>query len=84
MVVPSVGANGSAIALRGYGNETLLSEAQLDVIDQPVVIVRLPSRLMMGTDEFAKHIAIRGEVAARGVRRAYEQLGLTCSWMSVA
>ena len=68
------GANAQQIAAR-YGNETLLSEAQLDVIDQLGGVVRLPSRLMMGTDEFAKHIAIRGEVAARGVRRAYEQLG---------
>lgn len=32
--------------------------------------VRLPSRALLGTDEFAKHLAYRGEVAARGVRRA--------------
>lgn len=32
--------------------------------------VRLPSRAMLGTDEFAKALAVRGEVAARGVRRA--------------
>jgi hypothetical protein len=36
-------------------------------------IVRLPSRALLGTDEFAKHLAIRGEVAARGVRRAAQQ-----------
>jgi hypothetical protein len=33
-------------------------------------IVRLPSRGMLGMDEFAKTLALRGEVAANGVRRA--------------
>ena len=33
-------------------------------------IVRLPSRGMLGMDEFAKVLALRGEVAANGVRRA--------------
>ena len=51
-------------------------EDLLNTIDQTGRFVRLPSRLMMGTDEFAKHIAIRGEVASRGVKKAYEQLGV--------
>jgi len=42
-------------------------------IDDLGGFVRLPSRAMLGTDEFAKHLAIRGEVAARGVRRAAMQ-----------
>ena len=33
-------------------------------------VVRLPSRGLLGTDEFAKVIALRGEAAAQGVRRA--------------
>ena len=32
--------------------------------------VRLPSRALLGTDEFAKVIALRGEAAAQGVRKA--------------
>lgn len=39
-------------------------------IDRLGSFVRLPSRAMLGTDEFAKALAVRGEVAARGVRRA--------------
>ena len=35
--------------------------------------VRLPSRALLGTDEFARHLAMRGEVAARGVRRAAKE-----------
>ena len=42
----------------------------LDVIGKVGQVVRLPGRALLGTDEVAKHLAIRGEVAARGVRRA--------------
>ena len=42
----------------------------LDVIGKFGQVVRLPGRALLGTDEIAKHLAIRGEVAARGVRRA--------------
>ena len=42
----------------------------LDVIGKFGQVVRLPGRALLGTDEVAKHLAIRGEVAARGVRRA--------------
>ena len=41
-----------------------------DTVNRIGEFVRLPSRAMLGTDEFAKHLAMRGEVAARGVRRA--------------
>ena len=40
------------------------------MIDYLGKAVRLPSALQIGIDEFAKHITIRGEVAARGVKRA--------------
>ena len=39
----------------------------IDLVGQ---LVRLPSRGMLGMDEFAKTLALRGEVAANGVRRA--------------
>jgi hypothetical protein len=42
----------------------------IDVIGRVGQVVRLPGRALLGTDEVAKHLAIRGEVAARGVRRA--------------
>ena len=42
----------------------------IDVIGKVGQVVRLPGRALLGTDEVAKHLAIRGEVAARGVRRA--------------
>jgi hypothetical protein len=45
--------------------------AEIDrAIDLVGQIVRLPSRGMLGMDEMAKTIALRGEVAANGVRRA--------------
>jgi hypothetical protein len=45
----------------------------LDVIGKFGQVVRLPGRALLGTDEVAKHLAIRGEVAARGVRRALKE-----------
>ena len=47
-----------------------LSPQMYETIDRIGRYVRLPSRGLLGTDEFARHLAIRGEVAARGVRRA--------------
>lgn len=41
----------------------------LDTLGQ---VVRLPTRMLLATDEMAKHITVRGEVAARAVRRAAE------------
>ena len=46
------------------------SPGVIDVIGRVGQVVRLPGRALLGTDEVAKHLAIRGEVAARGVRRA--------------
>jgi hypothetical protein len=50
-----------------------LKDGVADTITKIGEYVRLPSRALLGTDEFAKHLAIRGEVAARGVRRAAMQ-----------
>jgi hypothetical protein len=47
-----------------------LPSGMVDTITRVGDYVRLPSRALLGTDEFAKHLAIRGEVAARGIRRA--------------
>lgn len=47
-----------------------MSEKTSDWVTQLGEYIRLPSRAMLGTDEFSKHLAIRGEVAARAVRRA--------------
>jgi hypothetical protein len=41
-----------------------------DTVDTLGQVLRLPSRALLGTDEFAKHLVIRGEVAARAVQRA--------------
>lgn len=35
--------------------------------------VRLPSKALLGADEFTKHLVVRGEVAKRGIRRALKR-----------
>ena len=53
------------------GMDRLGPNAEIDrAIDLVGQLVRLPSRGMLGMDEFAKVLALRGEVAANGVRRA--------------
>ena len=47
-----------------------LPDSYKDVIDQIGRIVNLPSRGLKATDEIARHIALRGEVAERAVRVA--------------
>ena len=51
----------------------LASERLTGLLIWLVKIVRLPSRGMLGMDEFAKMMALRGEVAANGVRRAVQK-----------
>ena len=41
-----------------------------DIVNTIGGYVRLPSRILMGTDQFTKHLAIRGEIAAQGIQRA--------------
>lgn len=55
--------------IRAAGGEGL-SPGMYDMVDKIGRYTRLPSRGLLGTDEFARHLSIRGEVAARGVRRA--------------
>lgn len=57
--------------LRDAGFE--VTDGVYDTVNRIGEFVRLPSRALLGTDEFAKHLALRGEVAARGVRRAARQ-----------
>ena len=53
------------------GLDRLGPNAEIDrAIDLVGQLVRLPSRGMLGMDEMAKILALRGEVAANGVRRA--------------
>ena len=49
-----------------------IDDALASTIDTLGSVVRLPSRALLGTDEFAKHLTVRGEVAARAVKRAVE------------
>ena len=58
-------SEGSVIGSRLPPSEEI--DRAIDLVGQ---IVRLPSRGMLGMDEFAKTMALRGEVAANGVRRA--------------
>ena len=58
--------------IKAAGGEGL-SPAMYDMVDKIGSYVRLPSRALLGTDEFARALSIRGEVAARGVRRAAKQ-----------
>lgn len=53
-----------------WANKWAGSEEVGRAIDMVGQLVRLPSRGMLGMDEFAKIIALRGEVAANGVRKA--------------
>ena len=46
------------------------SENTQEIIDRVGQITRLPSRGMLGMDEFSKVMALRGEVAANGVKKA--------------
>ena len=58
--------------IKAAGGEGL-SPAMYDMVDKIGQYTRIPSRGLLGTDEFARHLSIRGEVAARGIRRAAKQ-----------
>lgn len=45
----------------------------LDTITRMGEILRIPSRALLGTDEMAKHLTIRGEVAAQAVKKAAKE-----------
>lgn len=47
-----------------------LPDDYADTIDTLGKFVRLPSRALLAADEFTKHLVIRGEIAAQGVKAA--------------
>jgi len=49
-----------------------LDDALASTIDTVGSVIRLPGRALLGTDEFAKHLTVRAEVASRAIRRAAE------------
>ena len=56
-----------------FGEKIPASEELDRALDLVGQIVRLPSRGMLGMDEFGKILALRGEVAANGVKRAVQK-----------
>ncbi len=60
-------AFGEFAARRGWDQQADQYAEMFDTLGQ---IVRLPGRALLGSDEFVKHLVIRGEVAARGVQSA--------------
>lgn len=54
-------------AKRGWDQQ---ADQYAEMFDTLGRIVRLPSRALLGSDEFVKHLVVRGEVAARGVEAA--------------
>ena len=65
-------ADGSLIPDSQYGFDGTVAE----LIDKAGKFYRLPSRVMLGQDELIKHVVMRGEAAAMGVRRAYQEGGM--------
>lgn len=63
------GITGAAIN-RAFGGG--IGQEYMGLLDTIGMVVRAPSRFLMATDEFAKHLALRGEVVNRGVRKALE------------
>ena len=53
-------------------NRDPLSEGMYETVDWIGRFIRIPSRILTGTDEFAKIIAQRGEVAQRAIKRAID------------
>lgn len=54
-------------ARRGWEQQ---ADQYAEMFDTLGKVVRLPSRALLGSDEFVKHLVVRGEVAARGVQAA--------------
>lgn len=64
------GANASLLAQKL--NRDPLDEGMKQTLDWVGRFIRIPSRILTGTDEFAKIIAQRGEVAQRAIKRALD------------
>ena len=61
------GVNAQAFA---KANNFELSDGWASVVDQIGAAINLPGRALLATDEFARHIALRGEVTGRAVQKA--------------
>ena len=58
------------VAMKEAGKSFRLQGDLGDLVDTVGRITRLPGRGLLGTDEFAQHLAYRGQVAANSVRNA--------------
>ena len=63
------GAN-AEMQLQKLGLSDSLDDTYKSFFDGLGYVIRFPSRMLLGADEFAKIIAQRGEVAQRGIKRA--------------
>jgi hypothetical protein len=70
-VTPGISSE-SLNALLAQQGKAPLEDGFASTLDMIGKIVRLPSRALLGTDEFAKHITVRGEVASRAIKRAMD------------
>ena len=61
------GANAQAFAER---NGFKIDEGMSSFIDAAGAVINYPGRALLTADEFARHLALRGEVAGRAVRKA--------------
>jgi len=57
------------MAKRGFADQ---GDQYAEMFDTLGRVTRMPSRILLGSDEFVKHLVVRGEVAAQGVKRAAE------------
>ena len=69
-VQPKITANATNVLLEQAGREVRVEGEMAEFIDMVGRITRLPGRGMLGTDEFAQHLAYRGKVAGLAVRKA--------------
>lgn len=53
-----------------------IDDSQEKMLNELGKFIRLPSRALLGSDEFVKHLAVRGEVAARAVQWAVQKEGV--------
>ena len=58
------------LAKKGFGG---LEDGYAEMFDTIGQVTRMPSRILLGSDEFVKHLVVRGEVAAEGVKRAAKE-----------
>ena len=69
-VQPKITSDAANELLRQAGKTTRIEGELAEMLDTVGQITRLPGRGMLGTDEFAQHLAYRGKVAGLAVRKA--------------